>query len=100
MHIRYARTPKEEKGASAETATTTHPGVSPKAAKKGIKTNRVKARNHARTVYAAMQKLMKQGITEYTALAAKLEELGYTGTRGGRITRERLYEIRQRLHRK
>ncbi|UWU68198.1 hypothetical protein [Bradyrhizobium sp. NC92] len=41
---------------------------------------------------------MKPGLSEYTELAAKLEELGFTGPRGGRITRERLYEIRQRLH--
>jgi len=76
------------------------PALTRKAAEKGVKTNRVKARQHARAIHAAMRKLMKQGITEFTAIAAMLEQLGFTGPRGGRITRERLYEIRQRLNRK
>ncbi|AMA60141.1 hypothetical protein [Bradyrhizobium sp. CCGE-LA001] len=76
------------------------PGFTHQAAEKGIKANRLKAHKHASAIHAAMRRLMKQGITGYTALAARLEELGFTGTRGGRITRERLYEIRQRLHRK
>jgi hypothetical protein len=98
MHSRPARTNREEKGPGAKPATTTHPGLTPKAAKKGIKTNRVKARQHARAIYAEMQRLKcDEGLTAFAALAARLEELGHTGTRGGRITRERLYEIRQRL---
>lgn len=75
-------------------------GLTRKAAEKGVKTNRVKARQHARAIHAAMRRLMKQGLSEFTAIAARLEALGFTGPRGGRITRERLYEIRQRLHRK
>ncbi|MDD1532712.1 MULTISPECIES: hypothetical protein [unclassified Bradyrhizobium] len=76
------------------------PVLTRKAAEKGVRTNRVKAQQHARAIHAAMRQLTKQGITEFTAIAARLEALGFTGPRGGRITRERLYEIRQRLHRK
>jgi len=48
-------------------------------------------------MWALRQLQRERIIVEFTEMAAELHRRGFRGSRGGRITSERLYEIRQRL---
>jgi hypothetical protein len=66
-----------------------HPG--------GVRTNRLKATLFARQILELLEQLAREGFTSYTAMAAELERRGIKGRHGSELTRERLYEIRQRF---
>lgn len=64
---------------------------------KGVLVNRRNALDHATHVYNIMLQLKADGFDTYATIVAELQRRGYRGRRGGRLTRERLYEIRRRF---
>jgi hypothetical protein len=71
--------------------------ISHDAATKGVDANRRKALAHALELYTLMEELRTKGFATYEAIANELNRKGLRGSRGGKITRERLHEIRERL---
>jgi hypothetical protein len=71
--------------------------VTHEASAKGTDTNRRDALANALKIYKEIERLSAKGFTTYTAIARELHRRGFRGSRGGRITRERIYEIRTRL---
>ena len=71
--------------------------ISHDTAAKGVGVNRRNALANALKIYSLMEQLNAAGFTTYTAIANELHRKGLRGSRGGKITRERLYEIRERL---
>ena len=66
-------------------------------APKGVHTNRLKAAVYGRQILELLEVLEKEGFKTYGAMVLELARRGIKGQRGGPLTRERLYEIRQRF---
>ena len=71
--------------------------ISHDASMRGVGTNRRNALAHARKIHRQIERLTAKGFASYTAIARELHRRGFRGRRGGQITRERIYEIRQRM---